>query len=289
MNKKVLVTGGAGFIGSHIVDKLVASNIDVVIVDNLITGNKSNINNKAKFYNCDITSNSLEDIFFKEKPNYVIHLAAQICVPNATKDPINDATINIIGSINVINNCKKYNIEKLIVSSSAAVYGKPLYLPIDENHPTKPLSNYGLSKLCMEKYIELSGLNYIILRFSNVYGERQTPNGEAGVVTIFETAMKNNQSLTIYGDGEQIRDFIYVKDIASIVCKLLPIDTGNQIINVSTNNGTTINELFDKLSKKYSYTMKPTYKETRVGDLKNSILDNSKLKKYYKENFSTNL
>ena len=174
----ILITGGAGFIGSHIADILIQNNYKVIIADNLSTGKKDNINNKAIFYNIDIKNyNDLENIFNNNKIEYIIHLAAQVSVPNSIRNPINDANENIIATLNIIELSKKYNIKKIIASSSAAVYGIPKKLPIDELHTTIPISYYGLSKLTMEKYLILSNLNYIICRFSNVYGPRQTPHG----------------------------------------------------------------------------------------------------------------
>ncbi|MBW5397738.1 NAD-dependent epimerase/dehydratase family protein, partial [Brachyspira pilosicoli] len=211
----ILITGGAGFIGSHIADILIQNNYKVIIADNLSTGKKENINNKALFYNIDIKNyNDLEAIFNNNKIEYIIHLAAQVSVPNSIRNPINDANENIIATLNIIELSKKYNIKKIIASSSAAVYGIPKKLPIDELHNTVPISYYGLSKLTMEKYLILSNLNYIICRFSNVYGPRQTPHGEAGVISIFMDNAINNKDLNIFGNGKQTRDFIYVEDIA---------------------------------------------------------------------------
>lgn len=274
---KVLITGGAGFIGSHIADKFIENNYEVVIIDNLSTGKIENINNKANFYKADIIIDDLNNIFEKEKPSIVIHLAAQVSVSNANKNPVYDAKENIIGTLNILEHCKKFNVDKIIAASSAAVYGNPQYLPIDENHPKEPISQYGLSKLTMEKYIQLSGVDYIICRFSNVYGPRQTIEGEAGVVTIFENAMKKDLPVCIYGDGEQTRDFVYVRDVAEVIYKLSNSDVKNEVINISTNEGITINELFYSLKCKYDYTIEPLYKGKRIGDIDVSILSNKKL------------
>ena len=173
--------------------------------------------------------------------------------------------------------CKKYNCKKIIVASSAAVYGNPKSLPIDEDHSTEILSPYGLSKLTMEKYVKLSGVPYVICRFSNVYGERQNAFGEAGVVSIFNDAMLNNKDVFIDGDGEQSRDFIYVKDVAQIIYQLSQIDVNNQIFNVSTNKVCSINELFNQMAKIYNYSKKPLLRKERVGDIKHSVLNNSTL------------
>ena len=212
----VLITGGAGFIGSHIVDKLIKNNYKVVIIDNFSSGKMSNLteNSKIEIFNENILSKSLDKIFEKTKPDFCIHLAAQTSVNYSISMPFEDAQINILASIKLFEICKKYNVKKIIAASSAAVYGMPQYLPIDENHSTEPISQYGLSKLTMEKYIKLSGIPYLIFRFSNAYGPRQSSSKESGVIAIFDKAMKNNERINIYGDGEQIRDFVYVEDIA---------------------------------------------------------------------------
>ena len=274
----ILITGGAGFIGSHIADIFIDNNYKVIVADNLSTGRKENINDKAVFYDIDIKNlNSLEDIFKKHNIEYVIHLAAQVSVPNSMRDPINDANENIIASINVLELSKKYNIKKIIVSSSAAVYGMPNYLPIDEKHSANPISYYGLSKLTMEKYIELYNIDYIICRFSNVYGPRQTPHGEAGVVSIFIDNFINNKEINIFGNGEQTRDFIYVKDIAKIFLELVKNNVSKQVLNISTNSAITINKLFESIVKISNKNIKANYLNVREGDIEHSILDNRKL------------
>lgn len=281
-NKNILVTGGAGFIGSHLVDELILQGFKVSIIDNLSTGKLENINMKAVFYNADIVTDDLSNIFKKECPSIVIHLAAQVSVSNANSDPIYDAKENIIGTLNILEYCKKYNVKQFVAASSAAVYGEQ-ETPINEDAYLQPMSNYGLSKLTMEKYIQLSGIDYIICRFSNVFGPRQTIEGEAGVVTIFENAMKNNLPVYIYGDGEQIRDFIYVKDIAKILCKLIEIKSKNIILNLSTQKGTSINDLFYAMSNMYQYKKMPIYQNARKNDITKSILNNNLLLKIIEE------
>ncbi|WP_455144703.1 NAD-dependent epimerase/dehydratase family protein [Brachyspira pilosicoli] len=274
----ILITGGAGFIGSHIADILIQNNYKVIIADNLSTGKKENINNKAIFYNIDIKNyNDLENIFNNNKIEYIIHLAAQVSVPNSIRNPINDANENIIATLNIIELSKKHNIKKIIASSSAAVYGIPKKLPIDELHTTIPISYYGLSKLTMEKYLILSNLNYIICRFSNVYGPRQTPHGEAGVVSIFMDNAINNKDLNIFGDGKQTRDFIYVEDIAKIFLFFIEKNISNEILNISTNNSININELANTIISISKSNIKINYLEKRDGDIDDSILDNKKL------------
>lgn len=275
---KVLVTGGAGFIGSHIVEKLLENNYNVIIIDNLSSGSIENIPNSdtIKFYQLNIEKDDLELVFQKETPDYVIHLAAQTSVNFSISHPYYDANMNVMASIKLLELCKKYNIKKFITASSAAIYGNPKYLPIDENHPTEPMSQYGLSKLTMEKYIKLSGIPYIIFRFSNAYGPRQKSSKESGVVAIFNNAMKNNEPINIYGDGEQIRDFIYVEDIANICIKAINSNVENEIINFSTNKGVSLNQLFKVMKSLYNYTLNANYLPERIGDIKNSILSNDK-------------
>jgi len=279
--KNVLITGGAGFIGSHIVDLLIENNYNVFIVDNLSSGSESNLNKDAKFYNLDINSPDLENVFSENKIDYVFHLAAQANVSFSTKFPMVDATENILGSINILKLSKKYGVKKFMPASTAAVYGVPERLPVDEEHDTTCLSFYGLSKLTMEKYIELFGVDYIIFRLANVYGPRQSAHGEAGVVAIFADKMKNNETITIDGDGEQTRDFVYVADIARVFLQAIKSDVKNEIINVSTNTSISINKLFETMSEKYNYNKKPNYGEVRQGDIKHSVLDNKKCAKLF--------
>ena len=276
---KILVTGGAGFIGSHIVDKLIEK-FEVCIIDNLSSGKLENINKKARYYPMDITDESIENIFKIEKPDIVIHLAAQISVSYSQLNPIYDAKTNILGTLNLLKLSKKYFVSKFIAASSAAIYGN-IESPILETYYPAPLSNYGISKLTTENYIINSKLNYLILRFSNVYGERQNTDGEAGVVTIFEELMKANKLVHIHGNGEQIRDFIYVKDLAGIVQLLIENNIYNEIINISTGTGLSINNLYKALSKKYHYNLPPIYDTAREGDIKISVLNNEKLMSYF--------
>ena len=278
---KVLITGGAGFIGSHIVDLLIENGYEIFVVDNLSSGSESNLNKSAKFYNLDMTSEKLEEVFAQNKIDYVFHLAAQPSVSSSIKNPTYDATENILGSINVLKFAKKYGVKKIACASTAAVYGIPQYLPVDENHNTECLSFYGISKLTMEKYIELFGVDYIIFRLANVYGPRQNAHGEAGVVAIFVDKMKNNENITIDGDGEQTRDFVYVADVAKAFLSAIQSEVKNEIINVSTNTSISINKLFEVMNSNYNYTKKPQYGEERQGDIKHSVLDNKKCLKSF--------
>lgn len=290
--KKILITGGLGFIGSHIVDKLFKNkNNHIIIVDNLSSGCKNNIAcfDSLKLYESNIEDIKLEQIFAKEKPDYVIHLAAQTSVNSSIENVSYDANANIIATINLLDICKRYKIKKFITASSAAVYGNPKHLPVNELHPNEPLSPYGLSKLTMEKYIQLYNIPYIIFRFSNAYGPRQKSSKESGVIAIFNKAMKENNEINIYGNGEQIRDFIYVEDIA-MACKIaLESNIKNEIINISTNKGVSINKLFKEMSNLYKYNNKANYLPQRKGEIKNSILSNEKFIKLFGNFEFTNL
>lgn len=275
---KVLITGGAGFIGSHIADKLICNGYEVIIVDDFSSGKMSNLveNSNIQIFNESILSGNLDKIFEKTKPEYCIHLAAQTSVNYSISMPFEDAELNILASVKLLEICKKYNIKKFIAASSAAVYGIPQYLPIDEEHQTEPILQYGLSKLSMEKYIKLSGVPYLIFRFSNAYGPRQSSSKESGVIAIFDRAMKNNEKINIYGDGSQIRDFIYVEDIAQICVRAIKTNVSNEVINFSTNNGVTLNKLFKVMSTLYTYSKSVNYCHKRDGDIKDSILSNKK-------------
>ncbi len=281
--KKIIITGGAGFIGSHVVEFAIENNNQVIVIDNLVSGKLSNLpdDKRVVFYQADIVKDNIEYIFERENPDYCIHLAAQTSVNYSEIDPIYDAQMNILGSINLLNLCKKYKIKKFVTASSAAVYGIPEKLPIAENSQTKPISFYGISKLTMEKYIQHFEIPYIIFRFSNVYGPRQSSSKESGVIAIFHDAMLNNKQIEIFGDGTQIRDFIFVKDVAVIINKVINTDISNITCNFSSNTGITINQLFKLMKKMYNYKYDPIYLSPRTGDIKNSILDNSQIIKNF--------
>lgn len=280
---KVLVTGGAGFIGSHIVDHLIKNKHEVVVVDNLTTGKEVNINSSSVFYRVDITDyESLEEVFNVEKPDYVMHHAAQVNIQNSIINPTFDADINIIGTINLLRCCVKFDTKKIIYASSAAVYGNPIYLGIDEDHSVQPLSFYGISKHTPEHYIkvfsELYNLKYTILRYSNAYGIRQDPKGEGGVVSIFVDKLLNKEQPIIFGDGLQTRDFVYVEDIA--LANLSAIHSGDgEIVNISINHPTSLIELLKMMNEICGTNIKPIYTEAKQGDIKESYLDNGKARR----------
>ena len=280
---KSLVTGGAGFIGSNIVDRLIKDGHDVIILDNLCTGRKENINPKAKFYNLDITDSKIEEIFAENKIDVVFHLAAQIDVRKSVSNPIFDATTNIIGTINLLNMIQKYNVGKIIYSSSGgAVYGEPTKLPADETHPVRPLAPYGISKHCPEHYIEyyhdLYGLKYTILRYANVYGPRQDPLGEAGVIAIFMGRMLKGETPIIFGDGNQTRDYVFVGDVVN--ANISAINNGdNQIYNIGTGKETSVNKIYAVLSKLIENSPKTIYEAKRPGEVERICLNTDRAKK----------
>ncbi|MFK2826906.1 NAD-dependent epimerase/dehydratase family protein [Bacillus sp. B190/17] len=275
---KVLVTGGAGFIGTHVVKQLLMEDAEVVVVDNLTTSKGNHLPKGVKLYKENIEGKEMKRIFKEEAPDYLIHLAAQVSVRRSMEDPYADCISNIVGTLNLLRNCITYKVKKIIFASSAAVYGEPSYLPIDELHPKKSISYYSLSKNIAEEYITLfhkqCGLKYSILRFSNVYGPGQNPTGESGVISIFSDQILKGVSPVVYG-GSQIRDFIYVKDVA----KALSAATGvleNGIYNISSNTETSIKELLTTLIEITGINVTPKYLLTRKGDIMKSCLDNRK-------------
>lgn len=276
----VLVTGGAGFIGSHLVDRLVSLNYRVAVIDDLSTGNIINVNPKVKFLKLDIRNKSFVNEFFeKHKFNYIFHLGAQINLRHSILNPDIDANTNILGTINLLNNCK--NIKKFIFTSTGGAIYAPNYncLPWTEEDQVSPQSPYGLSKLCAEKYIELLSkqlnFNYTILRLSNVYGPRQN-NSECGIISIFDHKIKNNLELTIFGNGEQTRDFIYISDVIDALClSIVDSNISNKTLNVSTGIETSINELSTIMG---AHIENIQYKPAIEGELVRSCLNNSYLK-----------
>lgn len=271
----VLVTGGAGFIGSHVVDLLVETGCRVSVVDDLSSGRFENINPRVNFYKIDIRDQYLKEALDREKPEAVIHLAAQADVQRSLKDPLSDAEINILGTVNLLSACAGCGAGKVVYASTAAGYGNPCYLPLDVCHPAQPQSPYGVSKYAVEHYLrvfrETCGINYTVLRFANVYGPRQDSSGEGGVVAIFANKLLRGLNPDIYGDGEQTRDFIYVKDVAAASVAALRRGDGGTF-NVSTGAGLSVNHLFRELKKITGSLLEPVYRPPRTGDITHSYL-----------------
>jgi UDP-glucose 4-epimerase len=280
---KILVTGGAGFIGSNLVDALVDLNHDVVVVDNLSSGLRRNLSPKARLYEIDIRDKKLSEVFEREKPDIVDHHAAQIDVRKSGEDPVADAEANILGSLNLITNCVRFGVKRVVYASTGgAIYGDPQYLPADENHPINPISQYGISKHTVEHYLHLysiiHGLEYMALRYSNVYGPRQNPYGEAGVVAIFAIQMLTGKQPTIFGPGDKTRDYTHVSDI--VKANIVALDKGkNAIYNIGTGVETSDQEIFDTLAGVLGYKGKPVYAPVRKGEVYRISLECSKARK----------
>lgn len=267
---KILVTGGAGFIASHVVDALLAAGHDVAIVDNLSTGRRQNINPQARFYEVDIRSPELAAVFAQEKPEVVNHHAAQMDVRRSIVDPIYDADINVLGSLNVLELARQHGVRKITyISSGGAVYGEPVYHPCNEEHPIDPLCPYGATKHIVEHYLFMYrqnyGLDYTVLRYGNVYGPRQDPHGEAGVVAIFTGLMLAAKPVIINGSGEQERDFVYVGDC--VQANVLALTKGSgEIFNIGCGVGTTVNEIFAHLKDILDYGLEPVHGPAKLGE-----------------------
>ena len=276
-----IVTGGAGFIGSHLVDKLIELGHEVIVIDNLSTGSLSNINPKAIFINEDI-NNDLVHIFQKYKPTFIYHLAAQINLRKSFEDPTHDATVNILGSLNIIKNCIKYNSKLIFVSTGGAIYSPNAILPWTEESLARPVSPYGLAKLTVERYIgiyhNIHNLNYCIFRLSNVAGPRQNPHGEAGVLSIFVEAIKQNKKLKVFDTGKQSRDFIDVQDVCDALLFGMKEEICADIYNVSSKTDISILSIIEMLEKYLNRKLEIDFKDKVFNELENTLLDNSKLK-----------
>lgn len=274
---KILVTGGAGFIGSHLVDALIERGEEVVVVDNLSTGCRENVNPQTKLYELNIGDQGLAEVFDLERPDIIYHHAAQIDLRRSVTEPLFDARENILGSLNVIVNSVQYRVTKFIYASSGgAIYGEPQSLPVDENHPINPVSQYGISKHTVEHYLHLYalqyGINYVVLRYANVYGARQNPFGEAGVVAIFARQMLEGKQPAIFGPGNKTRDYTHVSDV--VAANLLAMERGiNAICNIGTGVETSDQEIFDAVAEAIGYDDPPLYTSVRPGEIQRMCLD----------------
>ncbi|HLI87499.1 MAG TPA: GDP-mannose 4,6-dehydratase, partial [Ktedonobacteraceae bacterium] len=280
---RTIVTGGAGFIGSHIVDQYIDAGHEVAVVDNLWEeggGKESNLNPRARFYHADITDEAaLARIFDEVKPEIVCHQAAQHSVAISTKNPRLDARVNVLGLINVLSNCTRVGTRKIIFASSGATYGTPVRLPLDEDVPQRPESPYGITKMVAEHYLrywhDANGLNYTALRYGNVYGPRQDPNGEAGVVAIFARRFLAHEPVRIDWDGEQRKDYVYVEDVAR--ANLLAINRGdNDIFCIATGKATSVNEIYEILAQITGYRPEIVKAPKRPGDIYRAYFNCSK-------------
>ncbi|MGA1842638.1 MAG: NAD-dependent epimerase/dehydratase family protein [bacterium] len=273
---KVLVTGGAGFIGSHCADAFLKQGHEVVIVDNLSSGKRENIPKGTKFYCLDILDKRLTEVMDNERPDVICHHAAQVSVRLSVDDPVRDAEINIIGGIKMTNLAIAFGVKRFIFSSTGgAIYGEQDEFPAPESHPLRPLCPYGVSKLSFEKYLDYYrqefGLQYCILRYSNVYGPRQDPFGEAGVVAIFSERFLEGKQPVINGDGEQTRDFVYVGDVARANVMALGL-SGSRCFNISTGQETSINDIFGLLKDLTGSGLKEVHGPEKQGEQKRSVI-----------------
>ena len=280
---RVMVTGGAGFIGSHVVDACVAEGHDVLVVDDLSTGKRENVNPSARLHVVDLRDETaLERVFASELPEAICHLAAKADVRESVEEPVLYAQVNVMGSLMLLEMARKYSVRKVVYASTGgAVYGEPEYLPVDEEHPIKPLDPYGASKHHVEHYLEiygnLFGLDYTILRFANVYGPRQDPYGEAGAVAIFAGQLLNGGQPTIYGSGEQERDFVYVGEIAR--ANVLALTRGGcGVFNLGSGIGTSILTVFRELRDITGNECAETHGPPKKGEVFRTYLDADKAK-----------
>ena len=282
---KILVTGGAGFIASHITDAFIEDGHTVFVLDNLLSGFEKNINPKAVFIKADIRDKAISELFESEKFDVINHHAAQMDVRRSVADPAFDADTNIIGTINLLQNAVKNNVKKfMFASTGGAIYGEQEYFPADEKHPMAPLSPYGISKLAVEKYLFFYKVQYnlkhSILRYANIYGPRQNPHGEAGVVAIFSKKLINGEQPVINGDGKQTRDYTYVKDV--VKANLLALnDTASDIYNVGTGNETDVNELFNFVNDMVGNGQVEKHGPAMPGEQMRSVITSRKLKEKF--------
>lgn len=281
---KILVTGGAGFIGSHVVDLFVEKGFEVVVLDDLSTGRASNLNPAAKFYRMDIRDPKVRDVFEAEKPDYISHHAAQMDVRRSVAQPLFDADVNILGSINLIECAKEFGVKHFVyISTGGAVYGEPDRVPCEETDPINPICQYGASKHTVEHYLFMYHVNYdlkyTVLRYPNVFGARQDPHGEAGVVAIFTGKMMAGEPVTIYGDGNQTRDFVYVSDCALANYLAVTVDHQPGIYNLGWGLPTSVNDIFSTLARVTDYDQPVQYGPAKVGETRHIYLNASKAKR----------
>ena len=280
---KILVTGAAGFIASHVADAYINAGHDVVILDDLSRGSRGNVNPKARFYQCDIRDReAVEKIFLAEKPAIVNHHAAQMDVRRGVREPLFDAQVNILGSLNLIEAAVAHGVKRFIyVSTAGAGYGEPKQMPVPETHPINPITPYGISKHTVEHYLFtfhfLYGLTYVVLRYGNVYGPRQNSQGEAGVFAIFSEQMLTGTQPVIYGDGSKLRDYVYISDV--VAANVAALERGsNEMFNIGSGVATADLQVFQIVSQYLGKRVEPKYVARRPGEIDNICLDISKAK-----------
>jgi len=275
---RVLVTGGAGFIGSHIVDALIERGHDVGVVDDLSSGLRENVDPRARLHVVSVGAPELAGIMDRERPDAVYHEAAQMDVRRSVADPRFDATVNIIGALNLYENCVRAGVRKVVFASTGgAIYGEQETFPARETHPQRPLSPYGVAKLANERYLyyydQVHGLRSVCLRYANVYGPRQNPHGEAGVVAIFARKLLRSEPAIINGTGRQTRDYVYVDDVVAANMAALDYDGGSDVFNVGTGRETDVNELYEKIRRAVGGAAVASHGPAKAGEQMRSVVD----------------
>jgi len=280
---RILVTGGAGFIGSHVADRLLADGHTVDVVDNLSTGRRERVNAAARLFVCDLRSARLDGAFAAARPEAIVHLAAQAAVPRSVADPRFDASVNVLGTLAVLDAARRVAVRRVVyISTGGAVYGDTDVLPTPEDHPTRPASPYGVSKLAGERYLEcwagLTGTPTLTLRLANIYGPRQDPQGEAGVVAIFTARLLDGAECVVNGDGEQTRDYVYVEDVADAAARALANPDATGVVNIGTGVATSVNDLYRRLARQVGVTRPARHAPARPGEQRKSLLDAARAK-----------
>lgn len=277
---RVLVTGGAGFIGSHTVDALREAGHEAAVLDDLSSGRRDFLRDDTPFYEMDVRSDGIVSVFKEFKPTHVMHLAAQMDVRISLERPKHDGDVNVLGMIHVLEMCKQYGVEAIVFSSTGgAIYGEPADLPASEEYVPRPQSHYGVSKMCAEHYIRLYhdiyGLNYCILRYGNVYGPRQNPHGEAGVCAILGNLMLEGKNPILYGHGSPLRDYVYVGDVVRANLAGLAKPEG-QTVNIGSGRGSSVRELYDIIARETNFKGEPILKPLRAGEVDKIYLTNDR-------------
>jgi UDP-glucose 4-epimerase len=284
---RTLITGGAGFIGSAVADAYLAEGHDVAVVDDLSSGDTANVDPRVRLYRVDVAAGGMDAVFEAERPEVVNHHAAHVSVRRSVDDPQRDATVNVLGALNVLEAARKHGARRVIFASTGgAIYGEQEGPPADEGHPCRPRSPYAVAKLAVEYYLDYYratyGLDAVVLRYANVYGPRQNPHGEAGVIAAIMERLRAGVTPTIFGDGEQVRDYVYVGDVvhanvAALHTELSAEETA--VINIGTGVGTTVNRLWSLIAATASTAVVPAYAPARAGDVRRSVLDASRAKR----------
>jgi UDP-glucose 4-epimerase len=274
----VLVSGGAGFVGSHVVDALVGAGHTVAVVDSLVTGRRELVNARARLHVVDLRDGALASAVESARPEVVVHAAAQPSVARSVADPIADASVNVLGTIALLEQARRTGVRRFVyISTGGAGYGDTDVIPTPESHPARPVSPYGISKITGERYVELwrdmTGAEAVVLRLANVYGPRQSPEGEAGVVAIFTQRALSSQPCVVNGDGEQTRDFVYVGDVAAAVLRAVEVPGVHGILNIGTGRATSVNEILKALAHALGRPVPSQHAPARPGEQRRSVLD----------------